>query len=357
MTKRSAATRMSLLGLTLSIAALAQTGTIITFDAPGAGTGFRQGTTATGINAGGVITGYYVDSGGIYHGFIRSAGGVFTEFDAPNVGLGTLPYGINDAGAVSGYYLDVNFIAHGFVRSPSGVITTFDPPASDDTGTYAYGINDAGAVAGFYFHDGESFSFVRSPSGAFVPVNAGPGNPGLNGTRACCINGSNAETGFYSTGTTPQRGFFRDPSGTTTTFRAPNAGLSNTQGTNPTGINNAGTITGDYIDNAGFTYGFVRSPAGAFIEFGVPGIPSATTLPAGINDLGATTGSFTANGVSHGFVRSPTGVFTSFDAPGAGGLYYTGTFGVSINDAGAIAGYYIDGNSTSHGLLRTPSAP
>ena len=77
--------RMSLLGLTFSIAALAQPGAIITFDAPGAGTGFDQGTTATGINAAGVITGYYVDPRNIYHGFLRSTNGVFSiEFKTIN---------------------------------------------------------------------------------------------------------------------------------------------------------------------------------------------------------------------------------------------------------------------------------
>jgi hypothetical protein len=101
----------------------------------------------------------------------------------------------------------------------------------------------------------------------------------------------------------------------------------------------------------------VRSPAGVFIEFGVPGNFSASTLPASINEEGAITGYYTVNGVSHGFAQSSTGAFTSFDAPGAGGAYYTGTFGIGINDAGAITGYYIDGSSTNHGFLRTPAAP
>lgn len=51
-----ALTRGCLLGLALFGLALGQPGSIITFDVPGAGTGFRQGTTATSINAAGVIT-------------------------------------------------------------------------------------------------------------------------------------------------------------------------------------------------------------------------------------------------------------------------------------------------------------
>ena len=47
---------------------------------------------------------------------------------------------------------------------------------------------------------------------------------------------------------------------------------------------------------------------------------------------------------------------TSFDAPGAGGAAYSGTFGTGINDAGAVAGYYIDANSVYHGFLRRAAA-
>jgi len=41
-----------------------------TFDVAGAGTGRFQGTIASGINAGSVITGYYLDVDGRAHGFV-----------------------------------------------------------------------------------------------------------------------------------------------------------------------------------------------------------------------------------------------------------------------------------------------
>jgi hypothetical protein len=80
--------------------------------------------------------------------------GVFTVFDAPGAGTGyqqgTLPNSINDAGAITGYYLDADASSHGFVRGPSGPVETSDaPPASGTSGTYAYNINNAGAIAGF----------------------------------------------------------------------------------------------------------------------------------------------------------------------------------------------------------------
>jgi hypothetical protein len=45
-------------------------GTIVTFDAPGAGTGFNEGTVPLGITPGGDIMGLFIDSSGVTHGFI-----------------------------------------------------------------------------------------------------------------------------------------------------------------------------------------------------------------------------------------------------------------------------------------------
>jgi len=56
-------------------------------------------------------------------------------------------------------------------------------------------------------------------------------------------------------------------------------------------------------------------------------------------------------------VRSPKGKVTTFDAPGANTTpgSYSGTFPVSINDQGAITGYYLDTNNVNHGFLLLPS--
>jgi hypothetical protein len=48
-----------------------QDGTVTILDAPGAGTGFNQGTLARGINPGGQIAGFYTDGSGLSHGFVR----------------------------------------------------------------------------------------------------------------------------------------------------------------------------------------------------------------------------------------------------------------------------------------------
>jgi hypothetical protein len=45
-------------------------GAITTFDAPGAGTGFLQGTIAASFNPPGAITGFYLDASNVSHGFL-----------------------------------------------------------------------------------------------------------------------------------------------------------------------------------------------------------------------------------------------------------------------------------------------
>lgn len=353
-------TRGSVLGFALCGLALGQPGSITTFDAPGAGTGFRQGTTATGINSAGVITGYFVDAENFYHGFVRSPAGLFVEFSA-GAGTSTLPYGINDAGAVTGYYIDTQSLAHGFVRNRAGVLTTFDaPPAGGTSGTYAFSINNAGAVAGFYFEGAVAYSFLRSASGTITTFGVpGAGGDGLNGTRANSINNANVITGSWSFNsinvTVPNHGFVRGPQGAIASFRAPAAGSGSYQGTQPYAINDTGAITGSYIDAKGALHGFVRTAEGIFINVDVPDT-NGGTLPVSINDRDVITGSYSveAGGLSFGFLRTFAGTFTTFAVPGAGGAAYSGTFANSINDAGAITGYFIDANSTNHGFLRTP---
>jgi hypothetical protein len=58
-----------------------------------------------------------------------------------------------------------------------------------------------------------------------------------------------------------------------------------------------------------------------------------------------------AAGVQHGFVRNPYGTITSFDPPEGNETYPT-----SINDGGAIAGYYSyhAGGGPPVGFIRVP---
>jgi hypothetical protein len=116
-------------------------------------------------------------------------------------------------------------------------------------------------------------------------------------------------------------------------------------------------------------HGFVRDTWGNITEFDAPDagkIPDCQcqgTIPLTINDWGAITGFYLdPNNVYHGFVRDPRGKITEFDAPDAGTGTWQGTFmdgayyccGHHINSEGAITGGYIDSGNVYHGFLRHP---
>jgi hypothetical protein len=105
------------------------------------------------------------------------------------------------------------------------------------------------------------------------------------------------------------------------------------------------------------------------ITFDVPGEMSVAgsfdgTFPESINDAGAVAGYYLdGNTLYHGFLRSPRGEFLTFDAPGTGtSVGFRWTFpnsinspsSISINNRGTVTGNYVDSNNVSHGFLRSP---
>jgi hypothetical protein len=367
---------------------------IITIDAPGAGatTNSYQGTVSACyftdcsvlINNFGAITGAYLDANNVYHGFVRSPEGKFTTFDSPGADLnaqdynGTFPNAINDAGAITGLYVDVSGGAHGFLRTPEGAFTTFDVPKGIFGSTTPIGLNLEGAIVGRYAdQNGIARPFLRNPDGTFsAPAWSVPGECDANsavgpcyGSGAFTINVFGTIAGGYedNRGNFVAHGILRGADGTPTTYEVPGAGTGLYQGTGCPGCTRAvniwGAVTGYYIDPSNVVHGYVRSASGKFTTYDVPGagpqgINCYADCSVGMNDEGAITGYYLdANNVNHGFLRSPEGKVTSFDAPGADTTPndYNGTFPVSINDLGAVTGYYVDANNVIHGFLMFPS--
>jgi len=151
--------------------------TFTTLEAPGAG---DFGTVGESIHTAGAIAGYYFDANAAYHGFVRAAGGVITTFDVPGAGTGylegTSAISINTSGAIAGWYYDAGNVVHGFVRAASGDVATFDAPGAGtgaNQGTFASGINAAGAVSGYYLDASNVFhGFGRAASGATTAFEA-----------------------------------------------------------------------------------------------------------------------------------------------------------------------------------------
>jgi hypothetical protein len=185
--------------------------------------------------------------------------------------------------------------------------------------------------------------------------------PDARSTVPFAINPAGLITGVWVDDVNRARhGFLRDSNGTISTFDAPGAGTDQFQGTRSVSINPSGTVTGYYLDASDVYHGHLRTPDGTITTFDVPGAgtgPNQGTLGFSINSAGVIAGWYVdGNQTGHGFVRASDGTITTYDVPGAGTGASQGTFvfyNDCINPAGVIAGYYIDGNNTLHGYLRT----
>jgi hypothetical protein len=337
--------------------------TFISFSVPGG-----LGTYPMSINASMEVSGYYNVSATEARGFLREADGTITTFNVPGA-IWTEPEGINAAGDIAGSYELVAGIPRGFLRYADGRLITFDPPPSVEgmpLQSQPISISDFDDIAGTYLYAWVNFGtttyppqpavFTRSRAGVFntIPPQATFG-PGFSSFWATAINWSGAVVGYFGQFAVPQ-----------TLYCAGGIG----QATIPEGINAGGTIAGWYTNcnpenNLG---GFVMSPDGNLTLFKPAGTiltsallrvtPSpyyeSLTAPRvlSIDQAGDITGSSTdAAGVQHGFVRNPYGTITSFDPPE--GNQNTAT---SINDGGAIAGFYHyhAGGGPPVGFIRVP---
>jgi predicted membrane protein len=244
---------------------------IVTFDAPGAGTGAGQGTFPLDVNPSGAITGYYVDASNLPHGFLRAKDGSITTIDPPGA-IATFAYSINPSGAIAGFYQDASAALHGFLRAKDGSITTFDAPGAGTgagQGTQATNINPAGAIAGDYWDSNTvAHGFLRAKDGTFTTFDApGAGTGTGQGTYIAtvdCLNpqgagaGGYINTGSIFSGTEVGHGAVRAADGTITEFDVPGAGTGAFQGTFPFQNNSADAITGYYIESSNVFHGFLR---------------------------------------------------------------------------------------------------
>jgi hypothetical protein len=370
--KRTLAVCLLLCALGPALSAKAQdfNGTIITFDAPGAGTLNSAvcapdcGTVANANNDLGVIVGYYTDANIVPHGFLRDVDGKITSFDAPGAGLGanlnqgTVAYSINDWDAIAGQFQDASYVFHGFVRYPDGAFATFDAPSAGTgafQGTQALDINLVGTTAGYYVDGGGvQHGFVRSPEGKTEEFDP----PGSILTFPCeetCLSLDGTLTGFWFDSEQTAHGFVRTPDGSIKVIDAPGAGPV---GTIAASITAGGAIAGYFLDASFVRRGFLRSPSGTFTTFDAPGAGTGFaqgTAAFSLNASETVTGIYTdANNGQHGFTRFSNGSFATFDAPDSGTGSGQGTRPSTNNLEGVVTGWFIDANDLNHGFLWIP---
>ena len=313
--------------------------TYISFSVPGA-----LGTYPIGINASMEVTGYYTVSSTVTRGFLREADGTITTFDVE-------PEGINAAGDITG---------PGFIRYADGrTVTIAGTPGTDQT-VFPVGINDFDDIAMNEYFEGSFTSSMRSYTGALTTL------PGT----ATAINDSGSVVGILTADQFGFTGFVAHPDGYSALIGPVATGECGDQ-TIPEAINAAGVVAGTFTQNYLFnsscpqnTGGFVMSPSGEFTQFQPPGqmlyfhdldlAPGRYPLHlVSIDQAGDITGSYIdATGAYHGFVRNPYGTISSFDPPES-----KFTFVTSINDGGAIAGYFqysSEGTGAAIGFIRVP---
>jgi probable HAF family extracellular repeat protein len=313
-------------------------GTLTTFSVPSAAT-----TRPSDINNAGTIAGTFErKSPYARRSFLRSRSGKYTLFDAPN-STWTWAKAINSKGAVAGNMWDsINQGSRVFVRGASGKFTVHEIPGGKSISVED--INDGNQVTGYFSDSANKLrGFVLASNGTITVFDA---DVNAVNTIPAAINSSGEITGSFRDAVTDRVfGFVRSPTGTIKVFDADPALISTT----PTSMNAGAQIAG-CVHDASHPYGFLRSRAGNFIFFEVPG--SSETIPSSINAAGAVTGTYSIDFSSllRGFVRWPNGRFDKF----AVNPSRRATYPVAINDKGEVVGYSEVDSSNFRGFLWKP---
>jgi hypothetical protein len=327
--------------LTLAASAFAQLPTkYLSFDAPGAGTGYGQGTFPTSINQDGWVAGTVISSSNVAFGFIRRRDGSFIQVFPPNSSQSFIA-AINDSDQVAGSFYGPT-ATNGFVRSGIEKYTVL--AVGGAFATIAAGINDAGVVVGYFYESGGrgSGGFLWSAQNGYTLFEVPGSVP--NTTSAFAINGAGSVVGTYEGTDSYSHGFVRSAAGQFTSFE-----LSGGTVAVATAINAAGQVAG-YANNAdGVFSAFAGNTHGVFATFGVLGAEGTQALA--INDDGLIAGyAFNEDCCNESYERDQSGNVTVLPLP----FSNMGNQPAGVNSAGDIAGSYTDSAGVGHGWLGLP---
>ena len=257
----------------------------------------------------------------------------FTRFDVPGA-FQTVPSGINAAGVIVGWYFQgaacpgAPCAVRGFILD-DGVFTTVvyhNPAGTNAFITQLRGIGPSGEIVGSYRMPGEApvnfHGFKLTREGEFISVDY-PGHTNTiaqrilpNGTILGCYHASDMMGSMH--------GMLRDKDG----FSAIGQTASMHNGATPSGKR----ITGLFTDNTGKGRAYVLED-GVFTPFDAPN--SIFTAAWDMSPRGAIVGLFQDAALrTHGFLLD-RGQFSTIDYPGSA---YTDVFG--INASGDIVGKF-----------------
>ena len=266
-----------------------------------------------------------------------------------NIGVpaqtGGFALALNNAGEVATTSLVKSFTYSDNTFSSSQEIV-IPNVATSNPGVVAQGLNDLGEVVGRFRTAGnplnQTSGFILRTNGTLDVYNA----PSVASTSISMVNDMGAIVGETRSDLTPFgliRGFLYQ-SGNFSEIHMPGADL-----TRAYGINDSGIIVGHFQNSDAISRPFVLS-AGTYTELTLPNAPggSASAIAFSISDNGNILGTYRDSAsVTKTWVRLPNGTFEYPDLPGSGR---------AINDAGQIAGSYLDaanGNART-AFLATP---
>jgi len=211
---------------------------------------------------------------------------------------------------------------------------------------------------------------VLPASGTITPFDAsGTGGKGIL-TIPIGFDTTGDIAGIYHDASNRVHGFVRAAStGTITILDITGEDTGNMEGTFPVCINGAGEIAGDYSTTLttssgtnSFAHGFVRDAGGTITTFDAEPLPATygSTNPGtyviSINASGEVAGFYIDGaGAEHGFLRNASGTISTFEAPNAGTAAEQGTVVTGIDAAGDVIGAYTDANNAIHGFVRSAS--
>jgi hypothetical protein len=255
-----------------------------TVDHPMAGSGFNQGTTINGIDAGNFV-GTYTDALGNTHGYIYD--GSFATLDDPLATPGTThPMGISGSNIV-GFYSEPTGNTRGFLYDGHLFSTIAFPQGGD---TWAFGIS-GNRIVGAFGNGPDSQGFIFD--GASFTILGGEDSGGI---RATGVSGKNIVGTSEGSPGTSVVGFLYDGS-TYTTLTVPMAN----RGTYPTAIDGK-NIVGYYTPNplAG-NHGFLFDGA-AYVTLDAPS--GIGTFAQGISGNKIAGFYYDSALVTHGFIAT-----------------------------------------------------
>ena len=231
-------------------------------------------------------------------------------------------------------------------------------------------LSAAGLAMAIAFGLASASAAGQSGGSGFTPIDVtGAGTKALQGTAATAIDAAGDVAGIYVDSSGNEHAFVLPVGGVIAPFDASGTGGSGIL-TIPIGFDSAGDLTGIYHDASNRIHGFVRAAStGTITLLDVPGEDTGKmegTFPLCINGAGEIAGIYSTtlttasgtNSFAHGFIRNASGTITTFDAvplPSTYGSTNPGTYVISINASGEVAGFYIDGTGAEHGFLRNAS--